>query len=134
MSIKKTTSVTLLVSILFSAVACSESGKELQENKNTSSDASVSTTCGADESTDRDSISDDLPEKDYGGTVFTILDRTDLDYEFAAEEENADLMNDAIYRRNVAVEDRFGVDIQTYPLPCSWGDQATAFNNTLALR
>lgn len=131
MSTKKTVSVILLASMIFSAVACSESGKETKENETAVPDVSTWMTNGADESTDRNSISDELPEKNYSGAVFTILDRVDQDYEFAAEEENADLMNDAIYRRNAAVEDRFGVSIETMPLACAWGEQATAFNNTL---
>ena len=131
MSTKKTVSVILLASMIFSAVSCSESGKETKENETTVPDVSTGTTDGADGSTDRNSISDELPERNYGGAVFTILDRVDQDYEFAAEEENADLMNDAIYRRNAAVEDRFGVSIETMPLACAWGEQATAFNNTL---
>lgn len=130
MKFRKSISVILLAAILCSTAACADSGEKPEDTTGSSTSAGDTETATGTE-TGRESVSDELPEKNYSGAVFTILDRVDQDYEFAAEEENADLMNDAIYRRNAAVEDRFGVSIETMPLACAWGEQATAFNNIL---
>ena len=66
------------------------------------------------------SVSDDLPTVDYGGAEFTIMDRTKYVYEFTAEEENGDILNDAVHERNRKVEDRFNVKIGTYTMDCNW--------------
>ena len=81
--------------------------------------------------TGRDAVSDDLPTLNFGGATFTIMDRTAYKYEFEIAEETGDLVDDAVYRRNTAVEDRFGVKLAYYTLDAGWGDQATNFNNTL---
>ena len=68
---------------------------------------------------------------DFGRAAFTILDREQYSYEFGVQEETGDLLNDTVYKRNITVEDRFGVDITTYTLPCSWGTESDDFNATL---
>jgi len=61
----------------------------------------------------------DIPEADYGGHEFKILLALNFvseDYfwnDFDAEEENGDVINDAVYRRNIYVEDKFNVKIST---------------------
>jgi len=72
-----------------------------------------------------------LPQKNYGGEEFTIFGRTAFAYEFDVEEENGDLINDAIHKRNLVVEDRFGVEIKMISEPCTWGAEATAWNAKL---
>lgn len=59
----------------------------------------------------RKQISDDLPEKDFGGTDFPIVtyDYTRTDY--IAEQETGALINDAIFRRNSRVAERFNVNL-----------------------
>ena len=59
------------------------------------------------------------------------MDRTKYVYEFTAEEENGDILNDAVHERNRKVEDRFNVKIGTYTMDCDWGSSAKQFNNTL---
>jgi len=59
----------------------------------------------------------DLPDINYGGYEFTFLSMTDdKDYDwddFLAEEYNGDVINDAKYERNIYVEDKYGVTINT---------------------
>lgn len=59
----------------------------------------------------------ELPERDYGGESFDILTAGNWDnnwteiYDFMAEEETGEPVNDAVYRRNRAVEEQFNVVI-----------------------
>ena len=123
----KITAFLLLAAMLTSVASCGDTSASGNETTTGGGDSAETTPA----ETGRDAVSDDLPAKNFGGAKFTILDRTDYVYEFEAEEETGDLLNDAIYKRNLAVEDRFGIDLVSYPLNCAWGDQATAFNNTL---
>ncbi len=84
------------------------------------------TACGKDEaeSTDsaRESLSDtsteallytldSLPELDYGKRSFGIyIDKSGAQY-LIAEEENGDLVNDAVFQRNLAIEDRYNLTL-----------------------
>ena len=54
-------------------------------------------------------IDDELPEKgDFGDRTFTIHTRGNVEqYEWYAPEENGEMLNDAIYRRNTTVEERY---------------------------
>lgn len=60
----------------------------------------------------------DIPELDYGGAEFTYLIRGESalsyieEYVFA-EEENGEPVNDAIYRRNRQIEEKFNIKIKT---------------------
>ena len=57
-----------------------------------------------------------LPDKDWGGRTFRVLGyecgytqfRT---FEISAEGENGEVVNDAIFRRNTAIEDKYNVRI-----------------------
>ncbi len=58
----------------------------------------------------------DLPDKDYGGYEFNILLRVEgwgiyNNEHFYIEEENGEVLNDAIYNRNRIVEEAFNVKI-----------------------
>ena len=52
---------------------------------------------------------DSLPELDFGGEEVTFLCRTGNVSELYAPEENGDIVNDAIYRSRVSVEERLKV-------------------------
>jgi hypothetical protein len=73
-------------------------------------------------------VSDDLDPADYNGAKFRILYRNGCargnwaaydvhKIEIAAEEENGDVINDALYKRNKTVEERFNVNIVGIPYP-----------------
>ena len=60
-------------------------------------------------------IREDLPDEDYGGYDFTVLvfDNQIWSWsEIIAEEETGDAINDAFYRRNRLIEDRFNINIK----------------------
>jgi hypothetical protein len=63
-------------------------------------------------------ISDNLPERDFKGYNFKIYAEDSDSYtgykyynDIYAEEENGDILNDAVFKRNRAVEERFNVKI-----------------------
>jgi len=79
-------------------------------------------------------VSDDLEPADYGGANFRILYRNGCarsnweaydvhKIEIATDEENGDVINDALYKRNKTVEERFNVNIIGLPYPDSRTDE-----------
>jgi len=64
----------------------------------------------------------DLPEKDFEGYTFTFLSHrhehvdwmTPDPREIVAEAENAELINDAVYRRNLMIEENYNVKINMF--------------------
>ena len=59
----------------------------------------------------------DLPDTDWGGEELLILGRTDskraqfINFEIYAEAENGDVVNDAVYRRNRTLEEKYNLTI-----------------------
>ena len=68
-------------------------------------------------------IDDELPEKgDFGDRTFTIHTRGNVEqYEWYAPEENGEMLNDAIFKRNTIVETRFNFKINVIA-EGSWSD------------
>lgn len=102
-------SLILLAAVMAAAVSCGE------------------TTAPADTDTEPDSApeteavtepSEFTPEPgfDCGGAAFIIAENDVDDWMQSAfvEEENADILNDSIYRRNTTVEDMYNVDVKGY--------------------
>lgn len=67
----------------------------------------------ADEWSERYLVKEELPEEDYEGYTFTVYLRSDVGVheDFVAETETGDIVNDAVYRRNMNIEERFNVKI-----------------------
>ncbi|MCI8388052.1 MAG: hypothetical protein HFE63_06245 [Clostridiales bacterium] len=64
--------------------------------------------------TERDRF-DELGEKNFEGRVYTILDANgfpSMHVNMPEESENGDIINDALYRRDKAIEEKYNVDIQ----------------------
>lgn len=128
LKIKKPLSILLVYFIVATSiltVACSNSGVEydgtvsIQEN---SGDAET------DNETDkRRAISDNLPETDFEGEIFRISTKEGTLYEIYTEEEDGEILNDALYQRNRTVEERFNVEI--VPLITNADDGQTHVNN-----
>ncbi|MBR4895541.1 MAG: hypothetical protein IKZ41_03865 [Clostridia bacterium] len=71
-------------------------------------------------------VSDDLPERDYGGFSFNIYTRSNTThYAFLTEELNGEVLNDAIYERNLKIAERFNVVFTE----TEYSDEAMAQNN-----
>ena len=94
--------------------ACSETPSETGEEGSAGSDVEpeiAQPADPADEKTDRASVPDDLPALDFGGRDFRAAQQTSRTYEFYAEELTGEGTNDAVYNRNLKIEDRFKVKI-----------------------
>lgn len=124
MKMKNIISVLILCAVALSVVACAGDSGSVSNETTT---ANSNDTTAVDETT---TISDDLPAIDFNGSEYKLLIRTSYEYEFKVEEADGDLINDAIYLRNRAVEERFNVNITTYELTAEWGG-ADTFNNSV---
>ncbi len=115
---KKLTAVILLLALVVTAMAsaCGETSENIVSDTAAAAGGEEETAAEPEE-TDvfdaRASVSDGLPEKDYDGRRFYILGHNENQVVyFVAEEENGDVMNDALSPRNLAIEERFNVALQ----------------------
>lgn len=110
---KHLTAAALLLVTLLGAASCGSSG-----DSGTVTEATQPTTDAVQETeTAETRLYDNVPDKDFGGKTFDILtagnwnnEWTEI-YDFQAEEENGEPINDAVFHRNLAIEERFNVDI-----------------------
>ena len=73
---------------------------------------------------------DSLPYLDFGGAKVTVLARTPVSFHFnemAVEESTGEIVDDAIYMRNLMVEERLNCELQLIYRDGHW-DVATEFN------
>lgn len=65
---------------------------------------------------------DDIGEYDFGGEEFTILAREETMYEFEPDEaKSGDAIAEAVYKRNIELEQRFNTKLKFIKKPGSWG-------------
>ncbi len=102
MKLRKLTSLGLTSAMLFTA-SCG--GTSTPSDDTTSSDTTTEAVTTA------NPLADNLPEKDYNGAEFNITINTYCETGYHAEEQTGDVLSDAIYNRNKAVEDRFNVKL-----------------------
>lgn len=72
----------------------------------------------------------DAPKYDFGGRDYTILCRTDCAYEFVSADGAADLVSDAVIKRNYGVEESCNVKLKPVNIPGTWADK-DSFMNTI---
>lgn len=106
---RKLTATLLLISLLAS-VSCG-SGVDVQNETSSDSSSAEATTA-----TETKQIEPTLPDVKYEGYEFRVLTKGDTNVhwkskDIQADEETGDVINDAVYRRNLAVGERFGVKI-----------------------
>ena len=105
-----TRTATLLLAMVQLAAASSCASQE-ESHETTTQAAPVS----SDETDEREAIREEVPENvDYDGYVFRIQSR-DADHhrkELSADTENGETINDAVYRRNISVEERLNIKIE----------------------
>jgi len=106
---KKTAMLLALLTLMSFAASCSG------DNSGSAADTTAQNadTTAAPETTTDDPLNDNLPEVKYDGYEFRIYTYADYDSTYAPEAENGDVVNDAVYSRNRAVEERFDVAIRT---------------------
>lgn len=109
-------SALLLSSVVMSAFAgCAADTKETEsESKETATVADSESTQESESETENE-IRDDLPELDYAGADVNILTRDFERYknELTVEELTGDVVNDAVYNRNLGVQNRLISKSQT---------------------
>ncbi len=64
-----------------------------------------------------------VTKEDNGGKSFSLLTTETQQYEFDAEELTGDVVNDAVYGRNLAVEELLGVDMNYIYKPGDWANK-----------
>jgi len=131
--------VLTIAGTLLTAVSCGDSG-------NLSNDGGISNEKETNNSVPeleaiteegRESITDGVPpDLKFSGQIFNILSRDEVfdglvyGIEMGVEEENGDIVNDSIYRRNKKIEDRFDIDINVIKIPGIGGHEGN-FNSTV---
>jgi len=112
---KKTLALILaLLTVAPILISCSDSGTDTDQTQ------PAETTTAAESETTTEELKPDLPDKNYGGADFLFLTSGTADqngvhwatYDVYAEAENGDIINDAVYARNMYVNDTFGVNIK----------------------
>ena len=119
----------LLLSMVLSCFAFAACGDSKKQGGESGGDSDASQNKNEDGETSEPAanvkISPDIPEADYNGHEFTVLvsvnGEISLLNDFHAEEETGDVINDAIYRRNIFVEDTYNVKICDIEMPASDG-------------
>lgn len=73
----------------------------------------------------REIVADEIPEMNLGDRTFTIHTRGNVEqYEWKADSHSGDHLSDAIYKRNIAVEERLGVRLNIIA-EGTWADYAS---------
>ena len=122
---KKLISILLLAAMAFSALAaCGESGQDAPAASTTAAaDAGEAAVTDAETEPPTDlelraMVSDDLPEADFGGYTWRIVAETDFLNHYLVEEESGDVIDDAVYGRNLRVAERYNIN---YEIVCETG-------------
>lgn len=111
----------LLTAALFISVSAGCAEKDGDGSAATSAD----TESAAPESETRTDYFATLPDYDYGGKKCMFLCRTTLEYEIAVDAEDGEVVNDAIYKRNLRVSEAYNTEITYNALPGAWSDAST---------
>ncbi|MBE6613040.1 MAG: hypothetical protein E7632_11160, partial [Ruminococcaceae bacterium] len=108
---KRTILMLLTAALILSSASCGDT--EPAGGDTTAVDSADTTTVG------ETTLAPDLPDVNYKGAKFNILNGNTTTWmtiaKVTAEEENGDNINDAIYKRNLAVEEKYGIDIVEIP-------------------
>ena len=109
--------------ILSMLISCGEDGtaNKTDINGDTSANINAEEQQGDAEDTPQTRIEPDLPEMDFGGYTFTFYAHR-IGYtgdwvgdgdprEIVAEEEDGEPINDAVYRRNMTIKERYNINI-----------------------
>ena len=119
MKLTKTMSLFLVMIILsFVVISCGQSENQADDSQTTSSEAlNESEEETTENLTGRVSVKDNLPpDLDFGGETVRVYSRggdADVKNEFYADlESSGDVINDAVYARNLAVQERLNVKME----------------------
>ncbi|MBQ2727410.1 MAG: hypothetical protein IJF78_17055 [Clostridia bacterium] len=129
---KRTIAFILALTMLLSASACGAPAEDETKPADTAetpaaSDAAQETETAAPEETETNKrdIPDMLPEKSFDGQVLKIAAEESKQFEITSEDLNGEAMNDAVYNRNIKIEDRFDAKIQALAVSAPHNDVNT---------
>ena len=124
---KRTLALLLAIIMLAATVASCGAKTDTTVDTTTAAVTDQSTTVAVAEELPTDTLppeeQDTLPDVRFDGETFTALLREDTKYELQSEEISGDLLSDAVYQRNLNIEERFGVKIRTLTAPGGWDDR-----------
>jgi len=128
--------LSLLLAVLSTAsmaVSCSSGNGDNSSVSENTADTSASADTAAAE-TEVPTIPDYLPNVNYDGYSFRMLTTDEVgsvrySFELDTDAMNGDVLNDAVYERNMAVEEKLGVEIKQVPHAKS--DFKKAFANSV---
>lgn len=76
---------------------------------------------------DRQSARDNIGSYDFGGETFNIvLSSEQMREPYFTESENGDLINDAVFRRTLAIEERFNTKLEHHDTGGNWNEVSEA--------
>ena len=110
---KKTIIALLLIAMLLPLASCASGGtteKETSGNVTAETETSGTDTT-ADSETTLSDYPDNLPDMDFGGKTYTVLGEEGMAGFFHADELTGEVVNDALYNRDVKVGERFNAKI-----------------------
>lgn len=103
-------------------VSCSEKASDPEETTGGADSTTVNDTPSAENAeteadlTDEEArlaIADDLPDQKFDGAEFRILTQENKNFQFVSDELTGEATNDAVYNRNMKIEERFDAKITT---------------------
>ena len=110
---KRVLSAILFVSLVTaSLIACGDTTSAVPEDTAAKETDAAVTTEAVDALTARGLVDDELDDADFGGRTFRILgDDACADF-YIIEEQTGDVLDDAVYERNLAVTERFNIKLE----------------------
>ncbi|MDD4772149.1 MAG: extracellular solute-binding protein [Eubacteriales bacterium] len=82
---------------------------------------------------DRSKVKDGIGSYDFGGAVFDIVLSTEqMEEPYLAESETGDLVNDAVFRRTLAIEERFNTELEHHDTGGNWNEVAEAVRKSVS--
>ena len=112
-SVRSTAILLVLCSLCGAFASCGDSKEPSGTDTKANTDTTSDDTAELDSLEARKLVSDDVPELNFGGKDFRIFyqKRYTTDAVPEINEETGDIINDAIFRRNRTIEERFNVKI-----------------------
>ena len=112
----------LLAILTLSQISCGSSGTEAADTEAQTPDTTAVPTETV------DPLPDNLPEKDFGGRDFIVSMDNQFNADFIyVEELNGEGVNDSVFARNLALQERFNANVKTDVS----GDYTVTFSNIL---
>jgi ABC-type glycerol-3-phosphate transport system substrate-binding protein len=113
-----------MLMLVMTVVSCGKTAEEGDITTTAATDvgttAATEATTTAPEETVAPELRDDIPEVNFNGESFKVLIREETKHEMTSPEITGDLVGDAVYNREVTVEERLGVNIDVHTIKGNW--------------